>query len=233
MHSCDDVASAAMFLTSLLTKRGDHHSMIDSFYFIALQAIGWSILIRGVVVCYWLDWPTFARKPFHTQCYIFDDQTIDLSKPRQWFWQLSRNQRQNNWEQAPLVFVIVTSIRCFASHLQDSLKKVFFVGVASHVSNVSDMSNNSGRSSIAGIAVITVHYHTREKWMHGKRGIKKTSKISEKLMVGMLSRLWCGMLGCGCHICDNSWALSCDIMLTSCVTGANVFFWMSPGIQSH
>ena len=43
MHSCDDVMSAAMFLTSFLTKKGNHHSMIDSFYFIALQAIGQSI----------------------------------------------------------------------------------------------------------------------------------------------------------------------------------------------
>jgi hypothetical protein len=38
MCSCDDVTSAATFLTSLYTKGGNHHSMIHSFYFIALQA---------------------------------------------------------------------------------------------------------------------------------------------------------------------------------------------------
>jgi hypothetical protein len=43
MHSCDDAMSAVIFLTILSTKRGNHHSMIDSFYFIALQAIGRSI----------------------------------------------------------------------------------------------------------------------------------------------------------------------------------------------
>ncbi len=90
------VSFAVTFFTILLNKlKGNHHSMINSFYFIALISNRLIDLDRGLFFA--VDWSNQVSqiKPFHTRYFLTIKQTIS-SKPRQWFWWLSWNQRQSN-----------------------------------------------------------------------------------------------------------------------------------------
>ncbi len=102
MHSYDDVASAATFLTSLLTKRENHHSTIDSFYFnaLTLASDSRSTLIGGL--SFTVNWTNQLLQGNHfprntTSTLLMIKQTICQS-PDNDFWQLSQNQGQNNQE---------------------------------------------------------------------------------------------------------------------------------------
>ncbi len=72
--------SQLRFLLVYQTRnKRSYHSMIDSFYFIALTTIDRSILIGGVVVCCRLVQPTVANEIF-SHAIFFGDQTNDLAK---------------------------------------------------------------------------------------------------------------------------------------------------------
>jgi hypothetical protein len=73
------LCSQLRFLLVIKLDKGNYHSMIYSFYFIALKRADRLILIGEVVVCCRLVQPIVANETF-SHGVFFDDQTNDLVK---------------------------------------------------------------------------------------------------------------------------------------------------------